>query len=155
MTRVLRPFDTFLRLPGMPAVAAPLLLAVVAGLTACAGGGRAQAGSSDGFQGNWQLVSIQGRAAAGQTMQIDTEGRVSGFAGCNRYVSNAQSEGGGRVSFAPGAATKMACLEEGAMQSEAAFLGMLGAVRGFRMRDAELLLLDESGAVLAQLTAQK
>lgn len=155
MTRALRSIQTIVRLPGIPSLAAPLLLAVLAGLSACAGGGQAQAGSSGSLEGHWQLLSIDGRAAAGQTMRIDAEGHVSGFAGCNRYVSSARLDGPGRVSFTPGAATKMACLEEGKMQSEAAFLGMLGAVRGFRVQGTGLVLLDASGVVLAQLAAQE
>ena len=153
MFRVPPSLHAFLRLPGMPSLAAPVIVALAAGLSACANGNPTQAGTSASPEGHWQVLSIDGRAAVGQTMQIDADGQVSGHAGCNRYVSSVQRSGPGQLGFAPAAATKMACMEEGKMQSESSFLRMLDAVRAFRVTGNGMVLLDEAGQVLAELSA--
>lgn len=153
MFRVPPTIQALLRLPGVPTLTAPLVVAMAAGLAGCANGASPSNNSPVSLQGVWEVSALTGQSLAGQTMQIDADGGVSGFAGCNRYVSSIQRGAAGQVSFAPGAATKMACLDGGAMRSEAAFLAMLGEVRSVREQGAGLVLLDGEGRVLAELLA--
>lgn len=155
MNRFPPPLRALLRLPGMPTVAAPLIVALAAGLGACAGSSPAYSGPPRTLEGQWQVARLDGRVAAGQTLDIDAEGRVSGHAGCNRYVSSIDLRRDGALTFTPAAATKMACVDEGKMAAEVAFLRMLDAVRSVRSRGTSLLLLDEADQVIAELTAQE
>lgn len=155
MKRIPDPLRALLRLPGLPGVAAPLVAALATGLSACASSPPAYSSTPRSIEGQWQVVRIDGQPAAGQTMTVDADGRVSGHAGCNRYVSTIEQGGNGTLRFTPAAGTKMACVDDGKMASEVAFMRMLDEVRSVRGRGTALLLLDEAGQIIAELTAAK
>ena len=76
------------------------------------------------------------------------DGRLSGFAGCNRF--NAANElDGDRLELADIAMTRMACPRRDAVES--AYVKKLEAIAGWRAVDDELVLLDADGAELVRL----
>lgn len=125
-------------------------------LTACASA--APQGSTPGplrLAGTqWRFVELGGHdvpPAVKATLVFESNGHVSGHAGCNSYggpwaASNGALHFGGMIS------TKMACLQPaGAMQTErAVFAALREAVRA-QMRDGRLVLLDAKGERLALL----
>lgn len=136
---------TSLLLP-LPRVAFVLLTVAVV-LTACAG----TSSATGEPEGAWRLLRLGDVASTGPTLDFQADGRIAGHAGCNRYSASMSRDADGGLHIGPVAATKMACVDDGRMQAEAAFLAMLADVAGYRhSRSGELLLLDESGAVLAQ-----
>ena len=72
---------------------------------------------------------------------------VTGSGGCNRFTGGYES-GEGTLRFGALASTRMACP---AMETETAFLKALEGTRRFHLAGRHLDLLDEKGAVLAQL----
>jgi heat shock protein HslJ len=82
------------------------------------------------------------------TLNFDAEGRVSGRSSCNRYTAGYQQQGY-RLSFAPAAATKMACADS-LMNQEQKFFRVLGAISSFRIDDTGALMLEgEEGTMKA------
>jgi heat shock protein HslJ len=132
------------------------LLAVLAvGLAACStttGHAQAQgaaatqaATTSDSLaQTNWKLVKWAAKDGALRELPRDTDPvsiaflarnhdyRVSGFAGCNRYVGTYKLEGGKLVVTVP-AASRMACGSDQMAALETAFLTGLGHVSTFTL----------------------
>ena len=105
---------------------------------------------------DWEVTMLGGRAAptgAGgrrATLRLDSaNGRVAGFAGCNRYSGTFKLDGAS-LTFGPAVSTKMACAE--GMQLEQSFLGVLPSVTRFEAKDGVLTLHGKSGPV-AQLRA--
>lgn len=81
------------------------------------------------------------------TIQFSAEG-ASGFTGCNRWFAQTeQSEGGLR--FGNAGSTRMACAAP-AMAAEQRFLDVLNRTASARREDADLLLLDAGGQVIAR-----
>ena len=116
------------------------------------------ASSSSSLDGReWALVSLGGRDAplgAGRrpaTLRFESSaGRVSGFAGCNRF-SGSFTVRGDSLAFGPAAATRMAC-DEG-MQLEQRFLGVLPSIVRYEVDGTSLVLHGASGPV-ARFRAQ-
>ena len=104
----------------------------------------ATAGKETGLSGaEWVATRIQDVAAPAKgapTLRINAEGRVSGFAGCNRLSGTARIDGTG-IAFGPLATTRMACAGP-SMELEAGYLKALGAVTRFDVTNAKLVLLD-------------
>lgn len=106
----------------------------------------------------WQLTDLAGASVTGvpkgrEAHLFFDEGppqRALGSTGCNRLAASYSLRGSG-LKFGPMATTKMACLE--GMELEQAFLAALQAVDGWRIVDRRLVLLDTSGAPLAEFTA--
>lgn len=65
-----------------------------------------------------------------QTLTLTKDGKVSGSAGCNRFIGE-YTVHGSDISFGPLATTLMAC-EESVMAAEATFLTRLGAAVSYR-----------------------
>jgi len=84
---------------------------------------------------SWRATAINnGRQAVvgvadGTTVTMDfaADGKVSGTAGCNRYMSTWKADGASLRFTAP-AATRMACAQPGVMEQEQAFLKALETV---------------------------
>lgn len=150
MFRLPHALQAFLRLLGLPLLAAPLALAIATGLSACSSG---TPRGSQPLQGEWRLVRLWEHDAAAQTLQVEADGTVSGHAGCNRFRTRLVTDGPGQLRFEPAAATKMACLEPGRMESETAFLRMLGEVRAYRVDGTRLVLVDGAGLVVAEFSS--
>lgn len=85
----------------------------------------------------------------GRFISFAGEGRLSGFAGCNRLRGRYEAQDG-RLAITNIGTTRMACGGD-AMAKEAAFLELLGRVRGARMDLTLLQLLDETGVALSTL----
>jgi uncharacterized lipoprotein YbaY/heat shock protein HslJ len=75
----------------------------------------------------------------------DTEGRVSGFSGCNNVMGSYRVEGDG-LQLGQLISTQMFCQETAAL--ERAFLQALKAATGYRI-DGDTLVLTANGAALA------
>jgi putative lipoprotein len=77
------------------------------------------------------------------------EGRVAGFAGCNRFTGGYSREGsatdGSPLTLGPLGATMMACPE--GMELERQFLQMLEQVSAFRLEAGNLVLVGEAGVL--------
>jgi putative lipoprotein len=96
---------------------------------------------------SWQMAGEQEKG--GRFISFAGEGRFSGFAGCNRIMGHYEIRNG-LLTITSIGATRMACAPE-VMTKEAAFLDMLGKVRGARVEDTVLRLLDEAGSELGTL----
>lgn len=110
--------------------------------------------------GDWQATGLlQGDAftslLAGTeiTASFDEDGALSGSAGCNTYNSTYTTDGG-TVEIAEPSSTRMACPEpEGVMDQEAAYLGALPTVVGFRVERGVLELLNAEGSAVVTYTS--
>lgn len=104
----------------------------------------------------WTLVRVGGLAATagGQPAFLEfvrqPEPRVVGASGCNRLTGGFVQQGAA-LHFLAVAGTRMMCPD--GMELERAFHQALSATRGHRIEGGRLLLLDEEGQVLAELTA--
>jgi len=111
----------------------------------------------------WQVTAVNnGRqavvgvlAGTSLTMVFDSDGKLSGSAGCNNYHATYRAEGGALSITAP-AATRMMCAQpEGRMAQEAQFLAALATATTARREGDRLELRTASGAlaVSARLAA--
>lgn len=99
--------------------------------------------------GDWTLVELVGAAVtnAAPTLRFGADGRVAGYAGCNRYHA-AYTLGGETLTIGRAASTRMACPAQ-QMAQEQRFLELLSAVRRFDIADdGSLLLIGEAGQVV-------
>jgi len=88
---------------------------------------------------DWQLRAIDGQAfAARASLDLSTQGRVTGQAPCNRFSAVLT---GDLPAFRPGpiVATRMACAD---LAAEAAFLAALAAMTGAEVDEAGALVLS-------------
>ncbi len=119
----------------------------------------AEGGPPDRFRGGgrlgtlagseWRLLRIEeALASAEATVAFQSEGRVSGDAGCNRFMGN-YAEERGSLSIGPLATTRQICPET-IMALEAAFLRTLESSKTGAAWHLVLALLDESGGIIAQ-----
>ena len=102
---------------------------------------------------DWQVTSIGGVPVTGLrplTLSIAHDLRASGHAGCNDYFSQASIEGD-KVQFSLAAATRKACVPDGVMAQENAFLNALAAITGYEISHNSLRLLDAAGVPLIGL----
>ena len=145
-------------------------LAALAATAACAvDGGRMalldQAGTivaelvaapADAYVGAWEATGVNnGRQAvsglvAGSTITLDlgSDGRVTGNATCNRYVGAYQVDGDG-IAFGPLASTRMACPDDALAGQERAYLAALAVAVSWSARGDRLELRDADGALQA------
>ena len=85
------------------------------------------------------IDALVGGVPAGARVDIAFDGETaSGTSGCNSYSGTYEVDGAA-ITFGPVGGTEMGC-EPVLMALEAAFLGALGEVRGFRATADELLL---------------
>jgi heat shock protein HslJ len=105
----------------------------------------------------WRFVRVDGHEvppAVNATLQFESNGHVSGHAGCNGYggpwaASNGALHFGGMIS------TKRACLQpSGAMQTEQDVFAALRETAHARTDGRQLVLLDANGSVLATLESR-
>ena len=92
----------------------------------------------------WQAVSITGQPAvegAVSTILFETEGKVSGNAGCNQYFGSWGADGDD-IAFGHMGATQMMCAEPEVMEQESRFLEALGYAERFAAEDGMLLIFS-------------
>ena len=114
-------------------------------LAACAGPAAPGDGPPEALLGGWELVG--GRGPDGEvvpqdghpiTLEID-EGHWAGSGGCNRYSGSATVDGD-ELTMLEIAVTEMACLEDGVMEAEAAYLAAFTTVDRWALDDDTLTL---------------
>jgi len=118
-------------------------LAVAALLAACATEGSATADRLEGR--TWQATHLNGRPVSTPvpvTLSF-TDGRGSGRSGCNQY-SGTVTLGDGTIRFSEIMATKMACMDEGAMQTESTYLQVLGGAQTWSVSNGDMLTISGS-----------
>ena len=96
----------------------------------------------------WKLETLGGQPAPADhipTLLIAEDSRVSGFAGCNRYMGGATISGAS-LSFTQMASTRMACLN---VTIELDYLASLGNVAAYRIEGDRLTLVDAVGHELS------
>lgn len=114
--------------------------------------------AADGVQGvEWVVEDISGAGILDRsrvTMKFAPGGQLSGKAGCNGYGAG-YDIAEDRLKVGSIRATRMACAPA-LMTQEAAFLGVLGAVSGFRLRPDGALVLSASAGrtILARREAR-
>jgi heat shock protein HslJ len=79
-----------------------------------------------------------------QTVTFDSEGKVFGDAGCNRFTGGYTVKNG-KIKIGPLASTMMFC--EGKMDAEAAFLTSLQGATSFHATDTTLKLSGKAGTL--------
>jgi len=127
---------------------------VVALAVATLAGAAQERGSSELTGRTWQLDRLAGidRSRLGITARFTTGGKVSGFSGCNQY-SGTYTTAGSRISISKVASTQMACRRL-VMLQESAYLGALGAARGYSVESGTLKLKGRAGLTLASFEVQ-
>lgn len=116
----------------------------VAGLAACQdAGARSAAMLAPGDR--FVVTAIDGiPAPEGVTLEVGSEGRISGRAPCNRFSAQL-THGGGAMTASGLVITRMACLDPGRALAEARFTAALGAVTGARRGPGGPELVDPRG----------
>jgi heat shock protein HslJ len=92
---------------------------------------------------DWQALELQDKPVSTPvpvTLSF-TEGRASGRSGCNQY-SGAVEYGAGTIRFQAMISTKMACVEDGAMQTEASYLQALQGAETWNIDAAGKLTIE-------------
>ena len=100
---------------------------------------------------NWVLSSLGGTmpaAGTSVTMKFGADGTVSGSDGCNRFNTTFTQKNDSLTFVQPGASTMMAC-EEDIMSQAIAFAGAMAATKSVLADDANLILKDAEGKILA------
>lgn len=96
----------------------------------------------------WRLVSINGAElmpGTEITLLFENEGSAGGSSGCNFYGVDVAVEQGNSIRFTQAISTAMACLDEGVMEQESAYLQALEAVATYAVRDGQRVLVAENG----------
>ncbi len=102
----------------------------------------------------WTLTKLNGEpvdSTIRSTLSVQPDSRAAGTTGCNRWFGTASFDGGSVV-FTGVGMTRMACAKP-AMDREAAYTRMLGAVRSWKLAEAELTLIGEGGKALSAFRA--
>ena len=105
---------------------------------------------------SWKLVELAGEPATSGAggkepfLSFTEDGKVSGFAGCNRFTGSFQNDEHD-LSFSPLASTRMACAE--GMEQENRFLAMLAEVERYSIHASELALYSGDEPTIARLKA--
>jgi heat shock protein HslJ len=99
----------------------------------------------------WTLRTMNGTGGETQPEGAITasfqDARISGGAGCNRYVSGVEDQGRGAIAIGDISATQAACPEP-LMELERAFLEHLAAVERFGFRFGDLVLSGTGGILV-------
>ncbi|MDZ4866461.1 MAG: META domain-containing protein [Alphaproteobacteria bacterium] len=129
-----------------------IVLALALGLAGCESAVSDDSGRDDArlTQSDWVAETITGKPVVhvGRVTLSFAEGRVSGRGGCNLY-SGPVEYGKGAIKIGPLISTKMACMEDGLMQQESAYLTALqGADRYAVGADGKLTIATRTGAIV-------
>lgn len=127
-----------------PTTLRALPLALAAGLMA-PGAGAASAPPNDT---HWRLANVAGLDGIDPTITdlvVDSEGNLSGVAGCNRYRRELDADGYGEIGL-----TRKSC-SDARMEQERAFLRALERTREWDHDGERLLLRDAKGRTLAMM----
>ena len=133
-------------------------LAIIISLLASACGGAApQGGSSETIQGiEWQLETLNGNPPIeGSTVTlIFEEETAGGSGGCNSYGGSYTVGSNSTLSFSELFQTEMACLEQGIMDQEAAYMQTLATAASYQATTDRLEIMDASGTTVLTFVRQ-
>jgi heat shock protein HslJ len=103
----------------------------------------------------WQLNKLAGipRASLGITAAFTTNGKISGFSGCNNYSGTYSTTGTSITVSDKLAVTQKAC-RTGLMVTERAYLAALTAARSYSIERGTLTLMGRRSIRLATFTVQ-
>ncbi|AQG79823.1 META domain-containing protein [Spirosoma montaniterrae] len=112
----------------------------------------ATGGSESLYKYKWTLVELGGKSVTPAGNDRDAHllftpedgGRVVGSTSCNRLTGGFTVEANNKLTFKPGATTRMACPEPNV---ENEFTAMLGQVNGFSVADKALSLTKDGSTV--------
>ncbi|TNB49628.1 META domain-containing protein [Martelella lutilitoris] len=100
----------------------------------------------------WTVFEIGAQSVGDRgevTISVGDDGRISGSAGCNRYMGLVKLGGEGGLEIGPLAATNMAC-DEPLMALERDFFQAIDSVDGFDIADNGDLVLTAEGETVIQ-----
>ncbi|WP_067050400.1 META domain-containing protein [Methanofollis ethanolicus] len=102
----------------------------------------------------WDLVSyaqngsmVNALEETPVTLTFGENTTAGGSAGCNRY-SASYTVNGTAITFGPAVSTLMYCGKPGVMEQESAYLGLLGTVKTYEVRDETLTFFDGNGTAV-------
>lgn len=106
----------------------------------------------------WTMERLDGKsvvAGSGVTLTLHTDGRISGQAGCNRYMGGYKMTAEGAVSFpTPLATTRMACADPAMAEQERVYIDLLGRVTQAKLaEDSALILTTDHNRVIRYIAA--
>lgn len=141
-----------------------VLIAFIGMLTSCGSGKRTDtAGSSSDpsalYHKTWHLDKMNGKPLNysnenGKWPSLvldDTDGGVSGFAGCNNFMGNLETPGANQLVFSKMASTRMACLDTDFNENE--YLKLLEEVKSYQLSDGVLELQNKKGKAILTFSA--
>jgi heat shock protein HslJ len=82
------------------------------------------------------------------TLNFEADGQLNGLAGCNQYSGSYELDDRGSITISPLVSTRMACMEDGVMEQEAAFLQALESAHSLSLVANPLLITYEGGELL-------
>ncbi|MBP6013276.1 MAG: META domain-containing protein [Alphaproteobacteria bacterium] len=132
------------------------ILAVGLTLSACESAVSNDQGEGRLAQNDWIAETIAGRPVinpARVTLAF-LEGRVSGRSGCNLY-SGPVEIGPGTLKIGALISTKMACMQEGVMQQESAYLSALQSAQTYSIGGDKLTITTPTGSIVYGATARQ
>jgi heat shock protein HslJ len=111
---------------------------------------------------SWRATAVNNGRGAVQgllsgstiTLAFDDQGRISGSAGCNRYMGR-YTVSDGVLKLSPAASTRMACPDDRLAAQEDAYLKALATVSTLRMEADRLELRTATGALAASFTRER
>lgn len=104
----------------------------------------------------WLAEDIDGRGVIDDlqsTLGFETDERVSGMAGCNRFFGSVTIDGGS-ISVGPLGSTRMAC-PPAIMDQEDRFLKALANARRFETKDGLLMFFGDGPAPLLRFSRKE
>lgn len=107
-------------------------------------------------QVDWVAETINGKPVIepGRVTLSFSEARVSGRAGCNIYSGPAEYANG-MLKVGALISTKMACVANGVMQQESAYLSTLGEARSYAYQNDRLVISAPTGGALVFTSAPR
>ena len=100
----------------------------------------------------WIIESVNDELLETQVfIKLDEENRLTGFAGCNRFFSNF-IVGEDQLEFGLAGSTKMMCPD---METEKLIFSVIDRTRAYKIKEDNLLLLNEKKELLAKAYAQE
>ena len=133
---------------------ATLLISLVSLMTSCCGCRGAKSKNPHFLTSDsWKLTEMAGKAVErnaeeprSYTITFDeTDKRVSGMAGCNRFFATYEEIPVRKLKLGPIGSTRMMCPD---MKQETAFLQMLEKTDSYTI-DGDMLMLQKAGEVIA------
>lgn len=126
---------------------------IVVMLLASCGGAADQSANLEGT--SWTLQSYnKNQPLAGHEPTLSFEdSQVSGTTGCNSYGGEYEVDGE-KLSFGAMFMTEMACLDEGVMDQESAYLELLGQAESYELVDGVLTIFAGQQQTLTFVPAE-